>query len=92
MLCAEDSMQRSGLTREQVAREVNGEIASLAERLQTAREGALGFFCECGCWSTVAIGVDEYRAGGAWLPGHKAATEAAEPLLADPAPSASGQP
>lgn len=75
-------MESSGLTRKQVAREVNREIALLARSLDTVKDGPLGFFCECGCWEIVAVTVEEYRLSGAWADGHAPAAGAAEPTMA----------
>lgn len=60
-----------------VAREANGYILALEERLTPSvgadrAEREIGLFCECGCVQVVTMTSARYEAaGGAWLDGHE---------------------
>ena len=63
--------EREAAARRQVARATNLAIREFAGG--GAAEVTVDFVCECGCLELVALTVEAYDAGGAWLPGHRAA-------------------
>jgi hypothetical protein len=56
------------------ARRANNHIAEMVEKLDSIVEDErrIGFFCECGCFGSTEVTLDDFRAaGGAWIEGHR---------------------
>lgn len=54
--------------------DLNQQIRRLAGMLRGGTETKLGFSCECGCGTVVAITAEHYDLHGAWADGHAPAT------------------